>query len=189
MMRGRTNNNSVMEDYDDIDVDAIEDRALASSKGPSNTSCCCSCLSPIWRVLRHCCCRHGVYPLIVAPFVTAAFLLDVYSSLGCEFMTVNIGFEPSNLAWNQSVAELGMFYFKDNNHLALLEEEDQPWYVEQFHSGCERHGAIFSEYFINGDRTWGVSRIMAFIAAIAGLVATVSKLLQISTFRVEFLPC
>jgi len=136
-----------------------------------------------WRLWRHCCCRHGLYPLIVAPFVTAAFLLDIYSSLGCEFMTVNIGFEPSNLAWGDARADLGLFYFQqgyqEGNITGVI--PSSPWYVETFHAGCKRYDETFSEYFIDGDRTWGLSRIMAFIAAGAGLVATMTVWLMTVT--------
>lgn len=90
-------------------------------------------------------------------------------------MTVNIGFEPRNLAWDQARADLGLFYYYQGyqgNVTGVI--PNSPWYVEKFHAGCKRYDDTFSEYFIDGDRTWGVSRIMAFIAAGAGLVATVS---------------
>ena len=88
-------------------------------------------------------------------------------------MTVNIGFEPSNLAWDQPTANLGLFYYQDGDAMVVDNPKNQ-WYIEKFHAGCKKYDYIFSEYFIEGDRTWGVSRIMAYIAAGAGLVATVS---------------
>lgn len=60
-----------------------------------------------------------------------------------------------------------------------------PWYIDTFHAGCAPYSGSFSEYFINGDRTWGVSRIMAFIAFGAGLVATVRKFVIAQQHRHE----
>jgi len=50
-----------------------------------------------------------------------------------------------------------------------------------FHASCAPYSGTFSEFFINGDRTWGVSRIMAYIAFGAGLVATISAWLMTVT--------
>lgn len=178
--------------------------------------------SSIWRCFRLFCCRHGLYPLLVAPFITAAFLLDAYSSVGCEFIELDVGFRPSNSAWDRSSAQLGLFFFKtpekgqdeeaqtgdyeefmvtsraDANttdasqvspspptipltstdefgKMSNLSSDNNPWYIDTFHAGCAPYSDSFSEFFINGDRTWGVSRIMAYISFGAGLVATVRK--------------
>jgi len=176
--------------------------------------------SSIWRFCRHFCCRHGFYPLLVAPFITAAFLLDVYSTVGCEFIELDVGFRPSNSAWDRRSAQLGLFFYKipegrseadmgDYEEFMIISRADpnvtetivdevspspptpptsemgssssssssdsNPWYIDTFHAGCAPYTGSFSDYFINGDRTWGVSRIMAYIAFGAGLVATVRK--------------
>lgn len=185
--------------------------------GDSSTSSNAGCGSSIWRFCRHFCCRHGLYPLLVAPFITAAFLLDAYSSVGCEFIDLDVGFRPSNSAWDRRSAQLGLFFYKmpevgqseaeglgDYEKFMITSRADganatetnvnqavspsptapptsesgsdsDPWYIDAFHAGCAPYSGSFSEYFINGDRTWGVSRIMAFIAFGAGLVATVRK--------------
>ena len=185
--------------------------------GDSSTSSNAGCGSSIWRFCRHFCCRHGLYPLLVAPFITAAFLLDAYSSVGCEFIDLDVGFRPSNSAWDRRSAQLGLFFYKmpevgqseaeglgDYEKFMITSRADganatetnvnqavspsptapptsesgsdsDPWYIDAFHAGCAPYSGSFSKYFINGDRTWGVSRIMAFIAFGAGLVATVRK--------------
>ena len=184
------------------------------------------CGSSMWRFCRHFCCRHGLYPLLVAPFITAAFLLDTYSSAGCEFIDLDVGFRPSNAAWDRRSVQLGLFFYKmpkagqSEAELGDYEEFmttsradganatdnrvniDQavspsptaplqsgsgrvPWYIDTFHAGCAPYSGSFSEYFINGDRTWGVSRIMAFIAFGAGLLATVRKFVIAQQHRHE----
>ena len=187
---------------------------LGDSSSVSNAGCG----SSMWRFCRHFCCRHGLYPLLVAPFITAAFLLDAYSSVGCEFIDLDVGFRPSNSAWDRRSAQLGLFFYKvpeagqseaelgDYEEFMITSRADganatetntdqalspsptapptsesgsgsdsDPWYIDTFHAGCAPYSGSFSEYFINGDRTWGVSRIMAFIAFGAGLVATVRR--------------
>lgn len=90
-------------------------------------------------------------------------------------MQVNIGFTPSNEAWNQSSADIGLFYYHDGDV-----QESNGW-ARRIHNGCTAYDDTFSEYFIDGDRTWGVSRIMAFIAGGAGLIATVTSWLMCLT--------
>lgn len=183
--------------------------------GGGDSSSNAGCGSSMWKFCRHFCCRHGLYPLLVAPFITTAFLLDAYSSVGCEFIELDVGFRPSNTAWDRRSAHLGLFFYKvpeegqSEAELGDYEEyiittsraggtnttetnadqavspsptapptsesgsDSDPWYIDTFHAGCAPYSGSFSEYFINGDRTWGVSRIMAYIAFGAGLVATV----------------
>ena len=124
-------------------------------------------LTQIWKFWRHCCCRFGWFPLLVAPLVTASCLLDLYSSFDCEFIRVNVGFMPSNDAWNQSTASLGLFQFHAMDEANLWDDLTV--------KGCNRYSGGFESQFIEGDRTWEVTRIMAYISAIGGIVATVRK--------------
>lgn len=43
--------------------------------------------------------------------------------------------------------------------------------------GCREYSDEFHSYFIAGDRTWEVARIMGFVSGIAATVATVSTTL------------
>jgi hypothetical protein len=122
-------------------------------------------LAQIWKLWRHCCCRFGTYPLLVAPIVTVSCLLDIYSSLDCEFLKVNVGFLPSNQAWNQTTATLGLFQFQ-------VEQEPDLW-GELLVEGCNRYSDEFQTQFVDRDRTWEVTQVVAYISGISGILATV----------------
>jgi hypothetical protein len=112
------------------------------------------CYSMLTRCRKFFCCSNGFYPLLVAPLVTAAWLLDVYGSLGCSFINLDIGVDPINIGWNRtSVLDFGLFYYSDSEGTNV----DAPFYMETFHPECRKFEDIFSEYFIDGDKTWKVS--------------------------------
>jgi hypothetical protein len=123
-------------------------------------------MSATWRHWRHCCCRYGWYPVLIVPVITSSSLLSLYSSFGCDFVRLEVGFTPSNQAWNQSSAKLGLFYMNTG-----YESDNQ--YEQNLLEGCEWYSDEFEYSFIEGDRTWKVARIMALIAGAAGITATV----------------
>lgn len=123
-------------------------------------------LTLTWKLWRHCCCRYGWYPLFVAPVVTAGCMFSLYSSAGCDFIRVNVGFTPSNEAWNQSTAELGLFFYQSG-------EAEANKYRASLVDGCQWYEDIFNDHFIEDDRTWQVARIMAYISAISSTLAMV----------------
>eukprot|EP00545_Synedropsis_sp_CCMP1620_P005323 CAMPEP_0119022060 /NCGR_PEP_ID=MMETSP1176-20130426/27224_1 /TAXON_ID=265551 /ORGANISM="Synedropsis recta cf, Strain CCMP1620" /LENGTH=445 /DNA_ID=CAMNT_0006976801 /DNA_START=37 /DNA_END=1374 /DNA_ORIENTATION=+ len=124
-------------------------------------------ITQIWKFWRHCCCRFGLYPLLVAPLITASCLLDLYSSWDCEFLNVNVGFRPSNQSWNQTTATLGLFQFQ-------ADEASNVW-GEILVEGCNRYSDEFHEQFIDGDRTWEVAQVVAYISGISGIIATATS--------------
>lgn len=119
-----------------------------------------------WRLWRHCCCRYGWYPLIVAPIVTAGCFLSLYSSGGCDFVRVNVGFTPTNDAWNQSTVEMGFFYYQSG-----IPHDDNLF--DAFAEGCRPYESDFNDNFIQDDRTWKVARIMGLISGCSSIVAAV----------------
>lgn len=127
----------------------------------------------IWKFWRHCCCRYGWWPLLVAFVCTAALVLDLYSSFSCDFLQVNVGFSPSNIAWNQSTVNIGIFFHEAES----LGNE----FGDNIVDGCVRYSQEFQEQFIDGDKTWTATQIMAMIAAIAGLIATIVAWLLVLT--------
>ena len=121
-----------------------------------------------WKLWRHCCCRYGKYPLVVAPIITCACLMSLYASAGCDFVRVTVGFSPSNEAWNETTAELGLFFYQSG-------EPETNKYREALLDGCRWYDDDFDDSFIDGDRTWKVARVMAYISGGASIVATVSN--------------
>ena len=134
----------------------------------------------VWRLWRHCLCRFGWYPLFVAPLVTVACLLDLYSSTGCDFIRMDIGFRPANDVWSDSHAQLGLFSFDGN-------EMDRNKWKRAFNNGCRPYTDNFVNVFIEQDQTWHISRIMAYISGIASLVALATAwLLTITPLPASF---
>lgn len=148
--------------------------------GGSGSSACCT---RTWKYWRHICCLHGSYPLAVAIIALAAFLLSLYSTTGCDYIAVDIGFIPSNAAYNnQSQANLGFFYLDHRKEgSAVLEDHNNIMIVDAFHGGCKLYSDLFQQDFIASDRTWRVARIMAIIAASAGLASTIIVWLMVVT--------
>ena len=119
-----------------------------------------------WKLWRHCCCRYGWIPVIVAPLVTVATFLDLYATIDCDFIKVDVGFIPANAAWNQSTASIGIFQYSVYAEANLIDDLA----VE----GCTRFSQHFEASFVENDRTWEVTRIMAYISGISAIIASVS---------------
>eukprot|EP00934_Nitzschia_sp_Nitz4_P001252 Nitzschia sp. Nitz4//scaffold199_size41809//15716//17240//NITZ4_007450-RA/size41809-augustus-gene-0.40-mRNA-1//1//CDS//3329540561//1252//frame0 len=146
-------------------------------------------LTHTWRLWRHCCCRYGWYPLLIAPILTIASFLSVYSTLSCDFVRVDVGFSPSNSGWNQSTAQLGMFLYQSG-----LDETNK--YRDVLVDGCRWYEDGFTGEFVDHDRTWYVARLMAYIAGSAGSLAMITSwLFVVSPLPASFfwpgllLPC
>ena len=110
--------------------------------------------------------RRSISRRPVARSVWSASLSSLYSSAGCDFIRLDIGFTPSNEAWNQSTAELGLFVYQSG-------ESSMNKYHEAFVDGCQWYEDTFNEDFIEHDRTWKVARIMAYISFLSSALAMV----------------
>ncbi|KAL7462347.1 hypothetical protein ACHAXS_002728, partial [Conticribra weissflogii] len=122
----------------------------------------------------------GWYPLFVAPLVTCCCFLDLYSSTGCDFIRLNIGFTPINEIWPEPNTKLGLFTFDSG-------EIDRNRWKRSFNKGCRPYTSNFEEFFITTDRTWQISRIMAYISGCSSLIAvTTSWLLTITPLPASF---
>ena len=121
-------------------------------------------LADTWRLWRHCLCRFGWYPLFVAPLVTCACLLDVFSSTGCEFIQMDIGFDPINEAWQDSQASLGIFSFDSK-------ETDLNKWKRAFNNSCQPYSDEFTSSFFRVDQSWVIAKVLARISGISSAVA------------------
>ena len=143
--------------------------SLQVKRPNSNSGKTTNCIKRCWMYWRHSCCRFGWYPVFVAPILTIACLLSLYSAGGCDFITVHVGFTPQpNVGWNESEAQLGFWYYGQED--AVHDFDYLPIYGE-----CEWYHEGFDTVFIEKDRTWKVARIMAMVA---GGASTFSALLS-----------
>jgi len=110
----------------------------------------------------------------VAPLVTVGCLLSIYSSAGCDFIRVQVGFTPSNDAWNRSIAQFGIFMYQSF-------EEDDNLLRGTFIDGCRWYDDSFTNEFMEEDQTWHVTTIMAYVSAAAGAIATMTAWLFVLT--------
>ena len=117
-----------------------------------------------WRLWRHCLCRFGWYPLFVAPLVTCACILDLFSSTGCDFIRMDIGFVPVNEAWQDSRMQLGLFSYDSH-------QTDKNKWKRSFNNGCQPYSDDFSSNFVNADQSWHIARILAYISGISSAIA------------------
>lgn len=116
----------------------------------------------------------------MAPLVTCACLLDLYSSTGCDFIRMDIGFTPVNDVWSDSYAQLGLFSFDSD-------QTDTNKWKRTFNDGCQSYSANFESIFIASDQGWYISRIMAYISGISSLVALATAwLLTITPLPASF---
>mmetsp|Transcript_36661 Transcript_36661/g.44818 ORF Transcript_36661/g.44818 Transcript_36661/m.44818 type:complete len:487 (+) Transcript_36661:94-1554(+) len=116
-----------------------------------------------WKLWRHCLCRHGWYPILIAPVVTCACVMDLYASRSCDFMKVNVGFEPTNDVWNSATAEIGFWSYQSGNYETVRD-------YKNLYPGCMNFSQEFTDYFIGEDKVWTAVRIMSMASDICGLI-------------------
>jgi hypothetical protein len=122
-------------------------------------------LTIAWKLWRHCCCRFGWFPLLVAPLVTLSCFLDIYASLDCNFIHIDVGFIPANLTLNQSVISVGLFQYHSFEQKQIFQDIKL--------SGCSRYSSEFETQFVGNDPTWKVTRILAYLSGASSILATV----------------
>jgi hypothetical protein len=137
-------------------------------------------LTDVWKLWRHCLCRFGWWPLFIAPLITCAAFFDLYSSSGCDFIRLDIGFVPVNEVWPGPTAYLGLFGYD-----SFGVNEDK--WKRSFNIGCVAYSSNFETHFVNEDQTWIITRIMAYISGCASLIAVATAwLLTITPLPASF---
>ncbi|GAX24949.1 hypothetical protein FisN_2Lh225 [Fistulifera solaris] len=131
-------------------------KSLPAPRGQANS----------WMMGRQCCCTYGFYPLLVAPIITIAFLISVYSSMDCRFLEVDVGFTPNNHAWNESELEVGFFY---QYRPGVSDQRSD--YLSHVYDSCHHYSNTFEKEIIEMDQTWKAARMMSHIASLSGFLA------------------
>ncbi|CAB9508646.1 expressed unknown protein [Seminavis robusta] len=136
-----------------------------------------------WQHCRRCCCRYGIFPVLVVPIVSFGWLLSLYSSVGCKFIDLEIGFQPVNVGWEAtSPYSFGPLFY----HNQTVEHDSM--YRQTFHGGCEAYSDEMYENYVSHDRTFKMIQIMTLISIAASTLAmAVAWLFVISPVPADFL--
>lgn len=98
-------------------------------------------------------------PTIRAILLTIALLLSTYVALGCNFITVNVGFEPENLAV-ESTFDLGLWSYPPS---ATGEKGNQ----------CLKYPDAFTKKFITWDGRWVLARSSSLLVLLLGWISLI----------------
>jgi len=92
------------------------------------------------------------HPIILAPLLTASFVLALFSTLHCDFIVINIGFDPLNE------------YVKSRT-LSLCP------LVGEYYGGCYLYSSDFQNEYITNDRNWAFAKIASFTSMGGGFLS------------------
>ena len=98
-------------------------------------------------------------PTIRAILLTLALLLSTYVALGCNFITVTVGFEPENLAV-ESTFDLGLWSYPPS---ATGEKGGQ----------CLKYPDAFTKEFITWDGMWVFARSSSLLVLLLGWISLI----------------
>ena len=98
-------------------------------------------------------------PTIRAILLTVALLLSTYVALGCNFITVTVGFEPENLAVEETF-DLGLWSYPPS---ATGEKGSQ----------CLKYPDAFTKEFITWDGRWVFARASSLLVILLGWVSLI----------------
>eukprot|EP00979_Chaetoceros_neogracilis_P003418 scaffold592_cov272-Chaetoceros_neogracile.AAC.29 len=102
-------------------------------------------------------------PFLVVILTTARFLLSTTSSLGCNFIEIDIGFVPQNIKFTTSKVRIG------------------PWAYDR--GKCLSYPHNFSEVFIHHEKSWNAARIASIVNITLGFVVFITASIVI-TYKV-----
>ena len=95
--------------------------------------------------------------------------MDLFATLGCDFLKVDVGFQPNN---KTSVFNLGFWYYTslDTNDSKKGEVSNPLLIFEQ----CASYPEDFYDSYIRDDPSWRATKIIAWASAIGSLSSLVS---------------
>jgi len=112
-------------------------------------------------------CRFGWHPRILAFFVTAALGLSITSSLDCNFLVIDLGFIPPD--YYSEALGFGLWsYTAPGGRCLSYKESSQS--SGKFSVGDD----LYSNFILNGDVKWTVSRLLAMVTSVFGVVSLIS---------------
>ncbi len=85
-----------------------------------------------------------------------SFFMSTYSSLGCKFLTMNIGFNPTNIQWKRKV-EFGPLSYSSSSLTSSDPSEK---------SKCLSYPPDFKDKYISTDATWKVLRSLVVLSLV-----------------------
>lgn len=121
------------------------DEQQTISSRPAKLSCRHKLINVYRQILR-------TYVAIVPILITVSFVMSAYSTFNCNFMVIQIGFEPLNEG-----------IYSENLFLSPV--------VFEHEGKCYRHSSTFTDVYIDGDLYWTVSRIGSLTSFGAGFFA------------------
>ena len=95
------------------------------------------------------------HPIILSHFLTVSFLLSLYSTLQCDFLIIEIGFQPLN-------------DYVESHTLSLCP------LVGEYRGGCYLYSNDFKKTYIDNDENWFYARIGSIISMGSGFMCFVS---------------
>ena len=113
----------------------------------------------------------GWHPAKLTFVTTAATLLSSLSSLDCEFISINIGFNPANSIFDESEDSIGigLWNFRSPN-----KPDECLLYSSSAQYGVTIEDLSYQTPYFNDDAKWNVARTSAFLSVIFGSLVAVS---------------
>ena len=117
------------------------------------------------------CCRNGWYPALVAAAISIGCLLDLYSSMSCEFLQVHV---ETDTGESRGSVHIGIYFHQTGAF-------ENGAFGEYLAEGCQRYSDEFEENVIAQDKLWLTTRYIGMISAACGGVAAVACWLLVFT--------
>lgn len=130
-----------------------------------------------WSLWRHCCCRYGKIPVPIMLFTSCGTILTLLTTFSCNFLKVDIGFEPSNNEWGEETLHVGPWYYRIGANEVSTDAEGLNSFIDGFRrDSCSGYTNELKASFIDSDSVWQFARVSLLIGAISAIVATVRSL-------------